>query len=159
MLYSTDRKRGVSLIFVNHHFFGNLLKKWFDKIRMYNKDYTRLQNKGVNLIVCLIFWTLRWFMYDTLTSPFTGADKGGWARRRRAPPLKLEKIWFFGVKSWFFTRNTPTIFGPPSAIGKNMIFWHKIVFITRKFSSSLTWNPGSAPEYYKYLHALHFRKR
>ena len=25
------------------------------------------------------------------------------------------KIWFFGVKSWFFTRNTPTIFAPPSA--------------------------------------------
>ena len=31
------------------------------------------------------------------------------------PPLKLEKIWFFGVKSWFFTRNTQTIFAPPSA--------------------------------------------
>ena len=26
----------------------------------------------------------------------------------------LEKIWFFGVKSWFFTRNTPTMFAPPS---------------------------------------------
>ena len=58
MLYSTDRKRGVSLIFVNHHFFGNLQKKLIDKIRMYSKDGTRLQNKGVNLIVCLIFWTL-----------------------------------------------------------------------------------------------------
>ena len=46
-------------------------KKWTDKTRMYNKDGTRLQNKGVNLIVCLIFWTLKWFMYDTLTSPFT----------------------------------------------------------------------------------------
>jgi hypothetical protein len=32
-----------------------------------------------------------------------------------SPPLKLEKIWFFGVKSWFFTRNTPKIFAPPSA--------------------------------------------
>ena len=32
-----------------------------------------------------------------------------------APPLNLEKIWFFGVKSWFFTRNTPKIFPPPSA--------------------------------------------
>ena len=74
MLYSTDRKRGISLIFVNHQFFGNLLKKWIDKIRMYNKDGTRLQNKGVNLIVCLIFWTLKWFMYDTLTSPFTVTD-------------------------------------------------------------------------------------
>ena len=29
--------------------------------------------------------------------------------------LKLEKIWFFGVKSWFFTRDTPTIFASPSA--------------------------------------------
>ena len=28
--------------------------------------------------------------------------------------LKLEKIWLFGVKSWFFTRNTPTIcLSPP----------------------------------------------
>jgi hypothetical protein len=27
---------------------------------------------------------------------------------------KLEKIWFFGVKSWFFTRNTLKIFAPPS---------------------------------------------
>jgi hypothetical protein len=71
MLYSIYRKRGVSLIFVNHQFFGNWLKKWIDKIRMYNKDGTRLQNKGVNLIVCLILWTLKWFMYDTLTSPFT----------------------------------------------------------------------------------------
>jgi hypothetical protein len=57
MLYSTDRKRGVSLIFLNHQFFCNLLKKWIYKIRMYNKDGIRLQNKGVNLIVCLIFWT------------------------------------------------------------------------------------------------------
>ena len=30
-------------------------------------------------------------------------------------PLKLEKIWFFGVNSWFFTRNTPKIFAPLSA--------------------------------------------
>ena len=71
MLYSTDRKRGVSLIFVYHQFFGNLLKKIIDKIRMYNKNGTRLQNKGVNLIVCLIFWTLKWFTCDTLTSPLT----------------------------------------------------------------------------------------
>ena len=31
----------------------------------------------------------------------------------RRAPLKLEKIWFFGVKSWFFTRNTRKIFAPP----------------------------------------------
>jgi hypothetical protein len=32
-------------------------------------------------------------------------------------------IWLFGVKSWFFTRNTPKHFAPPSAIGKNTIFF------------------------------------
>ena len=37
-----------------------------------------------------------------------GGSKGG-------RTLKLEKIWFFGIKSWFFTRNTTTIFAPPSA--------------------------------------------
>ena len=35
--------------------------------------------------------------------------------RARATPLKLEKILFFGVKSWFFTRNTPKMFAPFSA--------------------------------------------
>ena len=39
----------------------------------------------------------------------------GRAHPARAPTLKLEKIWFFGVKSWFFTRNTPTICAPASA--------------------------------------------
>jgi hypothetical protein len=57
--------------------------------------------------------------------------RGG--RTRRAPPLKLEKIWFFVVKSWFFTRNTSTIFAPPSAIGKNKIFWRKIVIFHTKY--------------------------
>ena len=36
-------------------------------------------------------------------------------RIQGAGPLKLKNIWFFGVKSWFFTRNTPKIFAPPSA--------------------------------------------
>ena len=45
-----------------------------------------------------------------------GADSGGGGgRTRRAPPPKLVKICFFGVKSWFFTWNTPNIFAPPSA--------------------------------------------
>ena len=35
-----------------------------------------------------------------------GVDPAG-RTRRAPPPLKLEKIWFFYVKSWFFTRNTP----------------------------------------------------
>jgi hypothetical protein len=42
----------------------------------------------------------------------------------RLPP-QLEKIWFFGVKSWFLTRNTPKIFAlnwnSGSALGLN---WH-----------------------------------
>jgi hypothetical protein len=33
----------------------------------------------------------------------------------RPLPPQLDKIRFFGVKSWFFTRNTPTILAPPSA--------------------------------------------
>ena len=61
---------------------------------MYNKDDTRLQNKGVNLIVCLIFWTLRLFMYDTLTSSFTGADKGGWGGAPGARPPEIGKNVF-----------------------------------------------------------------
>jgi hypothetical protein len=44
---------------------------------------------------------------------YRGGSRGGCTRH--ATPLKLEKIWFFGIKSWFFTRNTPTIFAPPSA--------------------------------------------
>ena len=79
----------------------------------------------------------------------------------RAPTLKVEKIWFFGVKSWFFTRNTPKILTPHSAIGKNMIFWRKIVIFHTKYRKNvraflrtaqfflsappLTWNSGSAP--------------
>ena len=40
-----------------------------------------------------------------------------------------KKIWFFGVKSRFFTRNTPKICAPPS----------------------LTWNPGTAPVLFLYF--------
>jgi hypothetical protein len=41
-----------------------------------------------------------------------GGSKGGGGG---APSLKLGKIWFFGIKSWFFTRNTPNNFlsAPP----------------------------------------------
>ena len=61
-----------------------------------------------------------------------GGSSGG--RTRRARPLKLEKIWYFGVKSWFFARNTPKMFAPPSA--RRNFF---------KCAPPLTWNPGSAP--------------
>jgi hypothetical protein len=62
-----------------------------------------------------------------------GADPGGGGPG--APPsLKLEKIRFFGVKSWFFTRNTRNIFAPPST--RRNFF---------KCAPPLNWNPGSAP--------------
>jgi hypothetical protein len=61
----------------------------------------------------------------------TGGDSGGGAPPAPPPPLKWEKIWFFGVKSWFFTRNTSTIFAPPSAIEKIWFFGVKSWFFTR----------------------------
>jgi hypothetical protein len=66
-------------------------------------------------------------------TPKSGEDPGG-AHPARSP-LKLEKIWLFCVKWWFFTRNTPKIFAPPSA--------------RRNFlkCAPLAWNPGSAPGY------------
>ena len=38
-------------------------------------------------------------------------------KKFRASLRNWKKIWFFGIKSWFLTRNTPKIFAPPSA-------WH-----------------------------------
>ena len=51
----------------------------------------------------------------------------------RAPPKIGKNVIFFGVKSWFFTRNTSKIFAPPSAIEKNVIFWRKIVIFHTKY--------------------------
>ena len=105
----------------------------------------------------LIYSSIEWL----LTSGADPGGGGGGAHPARAP-LKLEKIWFFVVKSWFFTRNTSTIFAPPSAIGKKIRFFGvKLWFFTRntpkmfappsarrnffKCAPPLTWNPGSAP--------------
>jgi hypothetical protein len=55
-------------------------------------------------------------------------------RKRFLNSRKLEKIRFFGIKSWFFTRNTPKMFAPPSARRNSF-----------KCATPLTWNPGSAP--------------
>jgi hypothetical protein len=54
-----------------------------------------------------------------------GTDPGGW-RTRRGPYPKIGKnMIFFGVNSWFFTRNTPKMFAPPSARRKSWIrpYW------------------------------------
>ena len=71
------------------------------------------------------------YFYMFLLIIVTGADPGGGGAPQKK---KLEKIWFFGVKLWFFTRNTQNIFAPPSA--------------RRNFfkCAPLTWNPGSAAE-------------
>ena len=71
--------------------------------------------------------SVSWFETSVIVCSNPGEDPGG----TRAP-LKLEKIWFFGVKSWFFTRNTTNIFLPPLGA----------IFLC---APPLTWNPGSAP--------------
>ena len=88
-----------------------------------------------------------------------GRIQGG-AHPARAP-LKLEKIWFVGVKSWFFHTKYPKNFRASLAIGKNKIFWRKIVIFHTKYLQNfraslrstqfflsappLTWYPWSAP--------------
>ena len=54
----------------------------------------------------------------------------------RASLCIWKKSDFFGVKSWFFTRNTPKFFAPPSA-RRNFL---------KCAPPPLTWNPGSAPD-------------
>ena len=72
-----------------------------------------------NLIMALLFicsynnWYKCYRFHHTCTS-YQGQIQGEGAHPARTP-LKLEQIWFFGVKSWFFTRNTPTFFVPLSA--------------------------------------------
>ena len=81
--------------------------------------YLEARKYAVAVVIVWYRWInsyLQKYMQPVQAYHHQGRIQGGSA------PLKLEKIWFFGVKSWFFTRNTPTIFAPPSAIGKNMIF-------------------------------------
>ena len=64
-------------------------------------------------------------------------NKGG--SREGAHPARAP-LNFFGVKSWFFTRNTPKSFAPPSA-RRNLFKCHP---------PPLAWNPGSASGQYMY---------
>ena len=73
-----------------------------------------------------------------MRKPVAGADTEG-AHPARAL-LKLEKIWFFGVKSWFFIRNTPKIFAPPSArrnffkcVPPNLKSWIRPCYMLTKY--------------------------
>jgi hypothetical protein len=80
-------------------------------IKMCVKDWKWIRCYGVE-------WHFQHYFSYILIPPFT-IYKTGAGRTRRPPPPpppKLGKIYdFFGVKSWFFTRNTPTFFSPPAA--------------------------------------------
>ena len=73
--------------------------------------------KGHPSIVVILSNSPRWPLYR-------GRSKRGGVR---APPKIGKNMIFFGTKSWFFKRNTPKIFAPPSAMGENKIVWRKIV--------------------------------
>jgi hypothetical protein len=87
-----------------------------------------LLNHPISLPHSFLWWFRKWLHCRG------GSRWGGALDARPPPPLKLEKIWFFGVKSWFFTRNTPTMFAPSYA-QRNFF----------KCAPPLTWNPGSTP--------------
>ena len=93
---------------LNHYFFCKYMTlqgQQFDKSKMIK-------------VISHQFWMKKIFPWKFNLE--YGGTQGRIQRGRtlRASPLKLEKIRFFGVKSWFFTRNTPQIFAPPSAVGK-----------------------------------------
>jgi hypothetical protein len=50
-----------------------------------------------------------------------------------APPPKIGKNMIFWLKMVIFHTKYPKNFAPPSAIGKNMIFWRKIVIFHTKY--------------------------
>ena len=63
-----------------------------------------------------------------------GADPGGGARAPGAPPPpKIGKNMMFWRKIVIFHTKYPKNFAPPSAMGKNMIFWRIIVIFHTKF--------------------------
>ena len=88
------------------------LKKCLKKFQIWQSSIVQINLSITSLRLILKF---RRSMLISFWIDVPGADPGGRVHPVRAPTLKLEKIWFFGVKSWFFTRNTPTIFAPPSA--------------------------------------------
>ena len=63
-----------------------------------------------------------------------GRIQGGGAHPARAPPLKLEKIWFFWGKIVIFHTKYPKKFSHLPPLGA--------IFLS---APPLTWNPGSAP--------------
>jgi hypothetical protein len=78
------------------------------------------------------------YMQERIQGGGGGGGGGGGAPGARPPPLlKLEKIWFFGVKSWFFLHEIPQKYSSLPPLGA--------IFLS---VPPLTWNPGSAPDMY-----------
>ena len=78
-----------------------------------------------------------------------GGSRGGGGRTQRAPSLKLEKIRFFSVKSWFSTRNTPKvrppwveILDPPLGCVRTCVF--PLIYLRPciKGDNGVDWCPG-----------------
>jgi hypothetical protein len=55
-------------------------------------------------------------------------------REQGRAPSKIGKNMIFWCKIVIFHTKYPKIFTPPSAIGNNMIFWRKIVIFHTKYS-------------------------
>jgi hypothetical protein len=62
-----------------------------------------------------------------------GADPGGGGGPPAHAPPKIGKNIIFWRKIVIFHTNYPKIFAPLSVIGKNMIFWRKIVIFHTKY--------------------------
>jgi hypothetical protein len=71
-----------------------------------------------------------------------GRIQGG-AHPARAPP-KIGKNMIFWRKIVIFHTKYPKIFAPPSAIGKNKIFWRKIVIFHTKYPKNFSASLRSA---------------
>ena len=61
----------------------------------------------------------------------------GVAYPRMPPPPKIGKNMIFWRKIVIFHTNTLNIFAPPSTIGKNKIFWRNIVIFHTKYSKNV----------------------
>ena len=112
----------LRLIFIYCHYVWNAINKGKTLVCL-NVDITYIW-----LSCVLIFYNWPTFVIYSYLNPAASKvwryTKGRGRSRGVHPvraPLKLEKIRFFGVKSWFFTRNTSKIFAPPSAIGKKKL--------------------------------------
>jgi hypothetical protein len=103
------------------------------------------------LVLCFIHYLSLFFFLLPVKAPvnrlilvpYSGADPGGGAHPARAPP-KIGKNMIFWRKIVIFHTKYPKIFAPPSAIGKNKIFWRKIVIFHTKYPKNFSASLRSA---------------